>query len=601
MRVAKVGLNEARSVLARVEAEAPVVVKEAEEGFAYSKCDPEKPEIYSPRPEAVERIAKEDAESAEIIGTGNLHEALHLKCTMCMKKSEQEKINDRFNDIAINNCTGSTTIHQLHNVLEDPRIERIGCEFLPGKQSDFTNLITIMHDKNDAFKWQKARNCLAITGQYLLLNSRYVYSKAACLSEEVDKGAKAMAYYYTPEEIRKIQEIADTAIMTGHFEDGKNFEHDMKVLDCVEKIMKMINAAQKRYDEDNQSGNNQSGNNQSGNNQSGNNQSGNNQNGDGQSGDEAEDDTKPGQIKGSPRQGTGKNLTEINTDLYRQLRDSFGKQIREAYRNACKEVDTENEAEKKIAQRHRAERTRSENTLVRRIKSDWIPTYSAGAECLKRKLIEDGMRSTIYQTGRLDSKRLARTYTASMSGHRYNAFVCERKGTSPGHDIAIVIDASGSMIDTYDRICKAEIAIRAGYTIYKVCREVPKVSCRITCYDNDCYEIARAGEHITLRQAAERYAGWGGTYTGDAVNEAASEILERTGKEKLLIVVTDGEASDINGTREALAAAKRKGIKVVVIYIDAPGMSKKYPEAEGVEIKTEDLESKLLTLVSRTI
>ena len=583
MRVAAVGLNEARSVLARVEAEAPVIVKEAQEGFAYSKCDPKKPEIYSPRTDAVERIAKGDAESAEIIGTGNLHEALHLKCTMCKTKTEQKKINDRFDDIAIQTCTGSVTIHQLHNVLEDPRIERIGCEFLPGKERDFTRLITIMHDKDNGFKWEKARNCLAVTGQYLLLYSRCIYSKAACLTGEVDKGAKAMSYYYRPEEIKKIQEIADKAIMTGHFGDGENFANGMRVLDCVEEIMKMINSAQKRYDEE-----------------GGDDQSGDDQSGDDQSGDGA-DDTKPGQINGSPRQGTGKDLTEIDTDLYRQIRDRFGKQIRDVYRKACKEVDTENEAEKKIEVKQRAKRSRSSDTLTRRIKSDWTPAYSAGTESLKRRLIENGIRSTIYQTGRLDSRRLARTYTASMSGHRYNGFISERKSTSPGHDITIAIDASGSMIDTYDRMCKAEIAIRAGYTIYKVCREVPKVSCRITCYDDNVYEIARAGEHITLRQAAERYAGWSGTYTGSAVTEAASEILERTGKEKLLIVVTDGAATDTKETREALAAATRKGIKVVVIYIDAPGMSKRYPEAEGVEIKAEDLENKLLTLVSRTI
>lgn len=582
MRVAVVGLNESKSVLARVEAEAPVVVKEAVEGFAYSKCDPGKPEVYSPRPEAVERIAENDAESAEVIGTGNIHEALHLKCTMCKTKTEQEKINDRFSEIAIGNGTGSANIHQLHNVLEDPRIERIGCEFLPGKEQDFTNLITIMHDKNDGFKWQKSRNCMAVTGQYLLLYSRYVYSKATCLTEEVDKGAKAMDYYYKPEEIEKIKEIADTAIMTGHFGDGKNFENGMRVLDCVDEIMKMINSAQKKYDEEDQS------------------QSEKSQQQDGD-GDGVDDDTKPGQIKGSPRQGTGKDLTEIETDLYRQIRDRLGKQIRKEYGKACYEIDTEHEAEKEIEQRQRAERSRSGDTLARRIKSDWIPAYSAGAESLKRKLIEAGMRSTVYQTGRLDSKRLAKTYTASMSGHRYNGFLSERRGTSPGHDITIVIDASGSMIDTYDSMCKAEIAIRAGYTIYKVCHEVPKVSCRITCYDDSVYEIARAGEHITLRQAAERYAGWSGTYTGDAVTEAASEIIERTGKEKLLIIVTDGAATDTRETHEALAAAERKGITVVVIYIDAPGMRKRYPEAEGVEIKAEDLENKLLTLVSRVI
>ena len=65
-----------------------------------------------------------------------------------------------------------------------------------------------------------------------------------------------------------------------------------------------------------------------------------------------------------------------------------------------------------------------------------------------------------------------------------------------------------------------------------------------------------------------------------------------------MIVVTDGAATDTKETHEALAAAERKGIMVVVIYIDAPGMSKRYPEAEGVEIKAADLESKLLTLVS---
>ena len=579
MRVVTVGLNEARSVLARVEAESPVIVQEAKEGFAYSQCNPSKPEIYSPRAEAVERIAEGDAEIAEIIGTGNLHEALHLKCTMCRTEKEQEKINDRFNAIAIDNCVGSTTVHQLHNVLEDPRIERIGCEFLPGKERDFENLITIMHGKNNGFKWQESRNCEAITGQYLLLHSRCIYSKASCLTEEVDKGAKAMTYYYTHEEIKKIQEIADTAIRTGHFGDGKNFENGMKVLDCVEEIIKMINDAQKRYDEEPQDEDSQPQDRDS----------------------QQQDGTKPGQIKGSPRQGTGKVLADIDTDLYRQIRDSIGKQIRDVYKKTCKEIDTENEAEKKIEQRQRAERSKSSDTLARRIKSDWIPEYSSGAECLKRKLIQDGMRSTIYQTGRLDSKRIARTYTASMSGHRYKGFVSERRGTSPGHDITIVIDASGSMIDTYDKMCKAEIAIRAGYTIYKACREVPKVSCRMTCYDDSIYEIARAGEHITLRQAAERYAGWSGTYTGSAVTEAASEILERTGKEKLLIVVTDGEATDTRETHEALAAAARKEIKVVVIYIDAPGMNKRYPEAEGVEIKAEDLENKLLTLVSRTI
>ena len=578
MRVATVGLNEARSVLARVEAEAPVVVQEAKEGFAYSKCDPAKPEIYSPRPEVVERIAEGDAESAEIIGTGNLHEALHLKCTMCKRQSEQEKIKEKFSDVAINNCTGNVNVHQLHNVLEDPRIERIGCEFLPGKERDFTNLITIMHDKNDGFKWQKSRDCLAVTGQYLLLYSRCMYSKASCLTEEVDKGTKAMAYYYTPEEIEKIKEIADKAIMTGHFGDGKNFENGIKVLDCVEKIIKMINAAQKKYDE-----------------------SENDEESQHQDGDGAEDDTKPGQIKGSHQQGTGKVLTDIDTDLYNQIKSNKGKQISYVYKGACKEVDAENEAEKKIEQRQRAERNRSGDTLVRRVKSDWIPAYSAGAECLKRRLIEDGMRSTVYQTGRLDSKRIARTYTASIAGHRCTGFISERRGTSPGHDITIVIDASGSMIDTYDRMCKAEIAIRAGYTIYKVCREVPKVSCRMTCYDDSIYEIARAGEHITLRQAAERYSGWSSTYTGSAVTEAASEILERAGKEKLLIVITDGAATDTEETREALEAAKRKEIKVVVIYIDAPGMSKRYPEAEGVEIEAQDLEDKLLTLVSRTI
>ena len=574
MRVAVIGLNESKSVLTRVEAEAPVVVQEAKEGFAYSKCDPGNPEIYSPRAEAVERIAEGDAEIAEIIGTGNLHEALHLKCTMCKTKTEQEKINGRFSEIAIEHGTGSATIHQLRNVLEDPRIERIGCEFLPGKERDFTSLITIMHEKNNGFKWQESRNCEAVTGQYLLLHSRCKYSKAECLTKEVDKGAKAMTYYFTPEEIRKIKKIADTAIMTGHFGDGENYQNGMKVLDCVDEIIKMINAAQKRYDEDSQP-----------------------QDGD----DQSRDDTKPGQIKGSPRQGTGKVLADIDTDLYRQIRDSIGKQIRDVYRKACTEVDKEHEAEKKIEQRQRAEKSKSGDTLARRINTDWIPTYSKGAECLKRKLIEDGMRSTIYQTGRLDSKRLARTYTATMSGHRCNGFVSERKSTSPGHDITIVIDASGSMIDTYDRMCKAEIAIRAAYTIYKTCREVPKVTCRMTCYDDSIYEIARAGEHITLRQAAERYAGWSGTYTGSAVTEASGEILERTGKEKLLIVITDGEATDTRETHEALAAAARKGIKVVVIYINEPGMSKRYPEAEGVEIKAEDLENKLLTLVSRAI
>ena len=112
-----------------------------------------------------------------------------------------------------------------------------------------------------------------------------------------------MTYYYKPEEIERIKEIENTAIMTGHFGDGKNYENGMKVLDCVEEIMKMINAAQKKYDEEDERTEKSQPQDEA------------------QDGDEA-DDTKPGQIKGSPRQGTGKDLYEIDTDLYSQIKSS---------------------------------------------------------------------------------------------------------------------------------------------------------------------------------------------------------------------------------------------------------------------------------------
>ena len=591
-----IGLNQGKTVLARVEAEAPVVVKEAVEGFAYSKCDPKKPEVYTPREDVVRMITEDDFEVAEIIGTGDLHEDIHLAATMAKLKAQAEKINDRMCEIARKFQTGSSEIRQLYNVLEDPRIERIGCEFLPGKEKDFTYLIRVMYEKKDGFKWQKARDCLAVTGQYLLIHSRLIYSKATCLAREADKGHKSMSHYFTEQEINQILKYADTAIMTGHFGDHKNFENAMAVLSEIEKILEMIKQGQERYDKEPEQGDGKQGDGKQGAGKQGNSQ--------------AEDDTVPGQTKGKKWEGTGKVINEIKCDLQEQIKETFGKEIRDCYNRAlvkCIEAeqakyytDTQTPAEPSNG------KARIENlTDIKRPKlnTDWIETYSAGAERLKKKLIEDGLRSTVYQTGRLDSKRLARTYTAARSGHRVNAYIAERKGQSEGHDISIVIDASGSMLDSkINGACRAETAIRAGYMIYKACREVPKVTCRITCYDSCTYEVARAGEHISLRQAAERYAGWGGTYTGMAVREATRELAKRRGKKKLEIIITDGEASDSRDFGVALEYAKKAGVRCVVIYVDTiKGIAATYPEAEGIEIAAEDLSDRLLTLVSRAI
>lgn len=211
-----------------------------------------------------------------------------------------------------------------------------------------------------------------------------------------------------------------------------------------------------------------------------------------------------------------------------------------------------------------------------------------GGQLFKARLTQQTLARRSFETGGI--KKWAKAYRQSMTGIRPTADTRRTMTLSKdrGHDVDILLDASGSM----GRGGKRDAAITAAWGIHHALLGVPNVTARVLSFRgviSDTVEtIIPVRGRASFTEAVKKYTVRGGTPTAEAVVESTKGLLSRPGKAKLMLIVTDGAADNPDSCRKAIVRAKRMGIRVVILGIMAGGATDSYKDICPV-VKVEDI------------
>ena len=199
-----------------------------------------------------------------------------------------------------------------------------------------------------------------------------------------------------------------------------------------------------------------------------------------------------------------------------------------------------------------------------------------GAALFKARLTQQTLERRSFETGGI--KKWAKAYRQSLTGIRPTADTRRTMALSQdrGHDVDILLDASGSM----NRDGKRGTAITAAWGIHHALLGVPKVTARVISFRSPVHDtvetIIPVRGRASFAEAVAKYTVRGSTPTAEAVVESTKGLLSRPGKAKLMLIVTDGAADNPEACRRAIVRAKRMGIRVVMIGIMAGGATDSY-------------------------
>ena len=211
-----------------------------------------------------------------------------------------------------------------------------------------------------------------------------------------------------------------------------------------------------------------------------------------------------------------------------------------------------------------------------------------GAQMFKARLTQQTLARRSFETGGI--KKWAKAYRQSLTGIKPTADTRRTMALSQdrGHDVDILLDASGSM----SRNGKRDAAITAAWGIHHALLGVPNVTARVLSFRgvvSDMVEtIIPVRGRASFAEAVAKYTVRGGTPTAEAVVESTKGLLSRPGKAKLMLIVTDGAADSLDSCRRAIVRAKHTGIRVVMIGIMASGATDSYKDICPV-VEVEDV------------
>jgi len=556
-----------------------------------------------------------------------LHELLHMLETLCTP-DEMKQVMKLEESIGQETGTSADAVHQLHNVFEDGRIERTSYSWRPGFELDFHDLVFGFWQKGDmVYHALPAKSPTPVLDRLMLFSLLYI----RCKFHKVDEmrpdvfAARADLVQLTSESaVQQVESIMDTAVMTGSFNDGKNFENQKLTHGLVRQAMLAVGLKA----DPNQQSQPQSQNQQS---QDSDSQSGDGQ-GEGQDSDsqQSESDSQS-QSKGSESKGMGKPSDEEQddadhlrssasakeTDLSKN--DNLGQSCTESAKDMAHEMSKAQAQaiadERKNGGMDKAEAARMLRMLGKVILSpaadsnlmdgvDYDTPHVRGAQSFRAKLVGDCLRKTVFEKGVLDPRRLTKAYTAGMLGKTqadvYKKFTVKH---DHGHDVDIVIDASGSMTGSSQYLA-AKAAWSAWHTVFGL----PDTTVRVTEFgggsDHDVRELIPVRRSASFKEMCRRYEIIGSTPTHLGVLESVRSLLSRPGMNKLMLVVTDGAPDELDWTRQSLVSARKAGIEVVTIFIGGCGFN--IPQFKDVckcvdVPDLEALEQKMLEEIARVI
>lgn len=560
-----------------------------------------------------------------------LHELLHMLETLC-SPDEMKQVMALESAIGAETGTSADAVHQLHNVFEDGRIERTSYSWRPGFELDFHDLVFGFWQKGDmVYHALPAKSPAPVLDRLMLLSLLYI----RCKFHKVDEmrpdvfAARADLVQLTSESaVQQVESIMDTAVMTGSFNDGQNFANQQTTHELVRQALLAVGLKA----DPNQQSQSQSQSQDSDEGQGGEGE------GEPQDDQQSESDSdsqsqqsQSGQRQQSQSKGMGKPSDEEQddadhlrssasakeTDLSKT--DNLGQSCAESAKDMAHEMSKAQAAaiadEQKNGGMDKAEAARMLGMLGKVILSpaadsnlmdgvDYDTPHVRGAQSFRAKLVGDCLRKTVFEKGVLDPRRLTRAYTAGMLGKTqadvYKKFTVKH---DHGHDVDIVIDASGSMCGQ-----SQYLAAKAAWSAWHAVFGLPDTTVRVTEFgggsEHDVMELIPVRRSASFKEMCRRYEIIGSTPTHLGVLESIKNLLSRPGMNKLMLVVTDGAPDELDWTRQSLVSARKAGIEVVTLFIGGCGFN--IPQFKDVckcvdVPNEEELQQRMLEEIARVI
>lgn len=562
-----------------------------------------------------------------------LHELLHMLETLCTP-AEMKQVMALESSIGAETGTSADAVHQLHNVFEDGRIERTSYSWRPGFELDFHDLVFGFWQKGDmVYHACPAKSPTPVLDRLMLFALLYIRCKYHAVDEmrpDVFAARADLVQLTSEQAVSQVESIMDTAVMTGAFNDGKNFENQKLTHELVRQAMLAVGLKadpnqQSQPQQDQQSQDEQSGGGEGG-------------EGEPQDDQQSESDSQSqqsqsgqGQQSKSQSKGMGKPSDEEQddadhlrssasakeTDLSKT--DNLGQSCAESAKEMAHEMSKAQAQAIADEQQHggmdKAEAARMLSMLGKVILSpaadsnllsgeDYDTPHVRGAQSFRAKLVGDCLRKTVFEKGVLDPRRLTRAYTAGMLGKTqadvYKKFTVKH---DHGHDVDIVIDASGSMMGT-----SQYLAAKAAWSAWHAVFGLPDTTVRVTEFggggEHDVMELIPVRRSASFKEMCRRYAIIGSTPTHLGVLESIKNLLSRPGMNKLMLVVTDGAPDELDWTRQSLVSARKAGIEVVTLFIGGCGFN--IPQfrdvCKCVDVPNEEeLQQRMLEEIARVI
>lgn len=557
-----------------------------------------------------------------------LHELLHMLETLCTP-DEMKQVMQLESTIGQETGTSADAVHQLHNVFEDGRIERTSYSWRPGFELDFHDLVFGFWQKGDmVYHACPAKSTAPVLDRLMLFALLYIRCKYHAVDEmrpDVFAARADLVQLTSEQAVSQVESIMDTAVLTGSFNDGLNFENQKTTHELVRQAMLAVGL---KADPNQQSQNQQDQ-------QSQDEQSGGGEGGEGEPQDsdqsESDSDSQPQSQSQSKSKGMGKPSDEEQddadhlrssasakaTDLSKT--DNLGQSCAESAKDMAHEMSKAQASaiadEQKNGGMDKAEAARMLSMLGKVILSpaadsnlmdgvDYDTPHVRGAQSFRARLVGDCLRKTVFEKGVLDPRRLTRAYTAGMLGKVqadvYKKFVVKH---DHGHDVDIVIDASGSMFGQ-----SQYLAAKAAWSAWHAVFGLPDTTVRVTEFgggsEHDVMELIPVRRSASFKEMCRRYEIIGSTPTHLGVLESIKNLLSRPGMNKLMLVVTDGAPDELDWTRQSLVSARKAGIEVVTLFIGGCGFN--IPQFKDVckcvdVPNEEELQQRMLEEIARVI
>ena len=562
-----------------------------------------------------------------------LHELLHMLETLC-SPGEMKQVMALESAIGAETGVGADKVHELHNVFEDGRIERTSYSWRPGFELDFHDLVFGFWQKGDmVYHACPAKSTAPVLDRLELFALLYIRCKYHAVDEmrpDVFAARADLVQLTSEQAVSQVESIMDTAVMTGSFNDGQNFANQQTTHELVRQAMLAVGLKADPNQQSQPQSQSQDSDEGQGGEGEGESQDDQQSESDSQSQSKSKSQSKS-QSKGGESKGMGKPSDEEQddadhlrssasakaTDLSKT--DNLGQSCAESAKDMAREMSKAQASaiadEQKNGGMDKAEAARMLSMLGKVILSpaadsnlmdgmDYDTPHVRGAQSFRAKLVGDCLRKTVFEKGVLDPRRLTRAYTAGMLGKTqadvYKKFTVKH---DHGHDVDIVIDASGSMCGT-----SQYLAAKAAWSAWHAVFGLPDTTVRVTEFgggsDHDVRELIPVRRSASFKEMCRRYEIIGSTPTHLGVLESTKSLLSRPGMNKLMLVVTDGAPDELDWTRQSLVSARKAGIEAVTIFIGGCGFN--IPQFKDVckcvdVPNEEELQQRMLEEIARVI